>query len=581
MDSDDIWVGPTEKLEVKEEKEPYPNPRPSVHPIFSKSDPSLKKIQLLPLVDELPAVSLPAFEAVPMPPSIIKPPPTIFTDLWGEEQEDLASEYSNILQTNILTHTHEIEKRQSKPVIEDALLLPEERYSTPLSLAQDTLVDKLWEYPSEITSEDWTEQATASFDDLGLLEDLDLFDIDAALAKQEAEVQQQEYEQKKEFADNGKRFERWGGSVSLIYVNWENTETAEQEALKRLGCANIPMSKETRDFIIQVARNARLPHRQEIQLTRQLTNNRQKLTSLPPFNEDEVIDPYAAKRQALQDEITEIEHTLTNKMQWVAIKKAARYRGQGIEFDDLIQFGLEGVIAGIRHFDITRSTRLLLSVNTWTFQAITRAIADYGSVIRLPAHMFEQVRVVKKQQHQWEHEHGQPPTDHELATIMDIPLSELVNILRAKDLLSSSHKILSINRLIRTEYLNEGFSFQETEERLHTTDDAFSYIIGEITGRQMQEVLYQDLSSRERLVFSLRAGFNEDGEVSTLEEIGEHLQITRERVRQIEKRTKKKMIYQWEVHFKDLYPDIPIPQEPEKVIAIEGSDPQKMTGMSI
>ncbi len=96
------------------------------------------------------------------------------------------------------------------------------------------------------------------------------------------------------------------------------------------------LSKETRDYIIQAARNARLPHRQKVRLTRQLANARDQLALLPSLNEEELEDPYAARRQALQAEIAEIEQTLASKMQWMAIKKAVQFLGQDIEFDDLM-----------------------------------------------------------------------------------------------------------------------------------------------------------------------------------------------------------------------------------------------------
>ncbi len=548
MDFNDVWLKPTEKLENGEkEGQSMPNSLRSVRSPLQEGHHSLKKIQLFPLANELATSSLPGLEfASPSPPvTNIKPPPTIFTDLWVES-DNSSSEPDEVPHTDILNPNQTGEEHQYLLVSGDPLFVSEGKSKATMPLELDSMLDGLWENEiptSEEAGEGWIEHATNSFDALNIFEDLDLFDIDAVLAKQEAEIQQQEYEREREVALRESRFERWGGVSSLIYVNWDNPETAEQDALERLGYANIALSEETRAFIIQAARNARLPHRQEIQLTTQLANSRMQLASLPPYNEEETIDPYAARRQALQAEITEIEQTLTCKMQWVAIKKAVQFLGQGIELDDLIQFGMLGVIAGVQHFDITRKARLLIAVNTWTFQALTRAIADYGSAIRLPAHLFEQVYMLRKQHLQWQLIHGCLPTRQQLAEKMDISLKDLTTILKAEEILRSSKKPQSIEHLIHAEQNDEGYSFQTLETGLIANGDISVNILNEINGQQISHSLFQYLTPRERLVFSLRAGLDEDGngEFHTLEEIGRTLKITRERVRQIEDKARRKI----------------------------------------
>ena len=574
MDFDDAWAGPTEKLEDKEKKELSLNPRQGVHPSSPKSLPSLKKIQLLPLANELPASLLPTFEFVStlLPVTTIKPPPTIFTDLWGDS-DDTFSVPDEVPQTSMLNPNQTVDENQVMFVPEDTLFVSEEKSKATIPPELDSMLDGLWENEvssSDEANEDWAEHATTSFDNLNIFEDLDLFDIDAALAKQEADVQQQEYEREREVAVKESRFERWGGVSSLIYVNWDNKETAERDALERLGYANVPLSKETRAFIIQAARNARLPHKQEVQLTTQLANARAQLALLPSYNDEEPIDPHVARRRALQAEITEIEQTLTAKMQWVAIKKAVQFLGQGIELDDLIQFGMLGVIAGIKHFDITRKARLLFAVNAWTFQALTRAIGDYGSAIRLPTYVFEQIKTLKKQHFQWQLSYGRLPTRQELAKTMDISYKDLLTILKAEEILSSSKKALPIEHFIHAEHTNEGYSFQESELDLIMGDDTSTDILGEINGQQIQHILFQHLTSREQHVFSLRAGLAEDGdgEGYTLEEIGRLLKITRERVRQIEERARRKLT----PHLRKSFPALSVRQKTENSAEVVPDD---------
>lgn len=537
MDLDDTWAEPTEKLENKGGEKLFLTPHQVIHPSIPKSLPSLKKIQLLPLSNELATSSLLGLEFVSTrpPATNIKPPPPIFTDLWGDS--DSSSEPDASPQTNISNLNQIVEETQDTYISEDTLFVSEEKSKL------NDMGNELWEDEpliSEEASEDWAEYDLNAFDDTNIFEDLDLFDIDAALDKQETDIQLQE----REVSIRRSRFERWGGISSLIYVNWDNAAIAEQDALERLGYANIELSKETRAFIIQAARNARLPHKQEVHLTTQLVNARAQLALLPSYNEEETIDPYATRRRTLLAEIAEIEQTLTCKMQWVAIKKAVQYLGQGIEIDDLIQIGMLGVIAGIQHFDITRKARLLIAVNSWTFQALARATADYGSAIRLPVYMFDQIKTLKKKHLQWQLAHGYLPTRLELAEVMDISTQDLEITLKFLRILRLSKEALSIEHSINAEYLNEGYSFQAPEIDFSIDDDISTDILGEIDGQQTSYELFQYLTPREQQVFSLRTGLDEDGNFHTLEEIGQLLGVTRERIRQIEERARKKLTLQ-------------------------------------
>lgn len=296
MDFNDVWLKPTEKLEDGEkEGQSMPDSLKSVRSPFQEGHHSLKKIQLLPLAHELATSSLPELEfASPLPPiTNIKPPPTVFTDLWGES-DNSSSEPDNAPLSITLNLNQTVKENRDIYVSENTFVASEGKGKATIPLELNSMLDGLWENEvpsSEEANENWAEHATASSDDLNIFEDLDLFDIDAALAKQEADLQQlQENKQETDVSPWWQRLSKWGGVYSLTHVNWDNEETAEQEVLERLGYTNIPLGKETRNFIIQAARNARLPHRQEVQLTTQLANLRTQLALLPPINEEEQED---------------------------------------------------------------------------------------------------------------------------------------------------------------------------------------------------------------------------------------------------------------------------------------------------
>src|SRR5207247_3543677 len=107
----------------------------------------------------------------------------------------------------------------------------------------------------------------------------------------------------------------WMGHYGLFYINWEFGEEAEQEALKRLGYAELEISEATRAFVLQAARAARLPRRQERELTIKLEQTRSLRTQLPKCKDPDN-DKYADQRSALNAEIADLERTLVSKMQW-------------------------------------------------------------------------------------------------------------------------------------------------------------------------------------------------------------------------------------------------------------------------
>jgi RNA polymerase sigma factor (sigma-70 family) len=521
---------------------------------------SLKKVKLLHTdnqVQDLP--SLPSIIQPPVPFKQIKPPPLISVDLWSDisEQavlidesptlaESIAKESSapESIEPLEVEETHKNENILDIARKNDYISNNENDEIFPFFMEEDAHVATLYEHKSEHTTNTLLEfEQTPTLEDLeneleqsaSLLDDLELLDIDAALAKQEEALFRLQAE-KSEAVSRPERGQApgWHGAVSLIYVNWEHEEEAIQEALKRLGYAELTVSEATREFILQAARVGGLSYQQELQLTTRLATARAQLAQIPPCDDPEN-DLYATERNLIKATIAELEQTLVYKMQWVAVKKAPQFLGNTIELDDLIQYGMLGVIAGIAHFDSSRQGRLLPVVNMWVFQSLRRAINDYARLIRLPAHVSEQLDTIKKQHLQLQMILGRLPSRRELADAVKISVDRL------EMLLDDSKEHLSLDKYRYIEYANDRYSFQAVNDGGVFSQETMRDEEDEIGTKQIIDDLLSCLSARERQTILLRFGLDKNRDPHTLEEVGKVLQVTRERVRQIESRALTKM----------------------------------------
>lgn len=330
----------------------------------------------------------------------------------------------------------------------------------------------------------------------------------------------------------------WMGSCSILYIDWSNEEQAQQEALERLGYARLSLSKDTRAFVIQAARASSLTSRQERHYISQLINAR---TSLAVLSTDSDSEEHEEQRAALHAKIKEIENFLVYKMQWAGIKKAPRFLGKGLEIDDLIQYAMLGVIQGVHAYDPSRSTRLLVSVNWHVFAWLNRAIANYGRLIGLPAYLHEQLTQLRKQRLQLESDLGRFPTNAELAESLQISMP------RVEEMLRFNRKARSLDNYKMREHMYEGYSFQQVDSALLLQeDDIFQEEVEQSDLKQTAEELLGDLTPREQTVLTMRYDLNNEvGRVRTLEEVGQELKVTRERVRQIEEKAFGKILAQF------------------------------------
>jgi len=313
-----------------------------------------------------------------------------------------------------------------------------------------------------------------------------------------------------------------------------STTTPKNKTVKsdRMGTRPYSSTDTVRTYLHEIGRVPLLTREQEIVFGKQvqqmmkLIEAKQELAA--SWEREPTQSEWAAEMELSEAELTrtlQLGHRAKQKMieanLRLVVAIAKKYQKRNMEFLDLIQEGTLGLERGVEKFDPMRGYKFSTYAYWWIRQAITRAIAQHARTIRLPIHITEKLNKIKKVQRELTQQLGRSPSPAEIAAALELHPSQI-----REYLLMARHPV-SLDLRVGD---NQDTELQELLEDETASPD--NYITSELL-RQDLDTLMSELTPQQREVISLRFGM-EDGNEMSLAKVGERLNLSRERVRQLE-----------------------------------------------
>jgi len=321
------------------------------------------------------------------------------------------------------------------------------------------------------------------------------------------------------------------GEVDEDAVHRDGIEAMEARA-EAMADARVRTNDPVRQYLQEIGRVKLLTLEEEISLARRIEEGEAARDLL-----DEAGDTFESRERRRLQRIVEDgdmarQHLIEANLRLV-VSIAKKYNGRGMSFLDLIQEGNQGLIRAVEKFEYRRRYKFSTYATWWIRQAINRAIADQSRTIRIPVHMVETINKLTRASRRLQQELSREPSYEEISDAMGPEW----NAEKVEEAFKLTREPFSLETPIGDEEDSFYGDFIPDEQIESPVDQAGKTILSE----ELEEAL-DKLNEREAQVLKMRKGLV-DGREHTLEEVGQHFGVTRERIRQIENKALRKLKY--------------------------------------